>query len=202
LLNQIVRDDILQPQGASLEQFAQRNLEGAQRTLDALVPAFARAEEVFDELMTMIIARLDEAPAPDAPGENQDLESLLAMLEDEMKAAEGLGIPCRPVNVSIMRDWMRPGSQQGQGNQARLQAQAAQAQAQQGKAEIERLRRKARESAQKALAEARHESEVVEPAAADVIQRGEAWNKLASKLGRDLLQGRDNTPPEQYRAAI
>ena len=32
--------------------------------------------------------------------------------------------------------------------------------------------------------------------------RSEAWNKLASRLQKDLLQGRDNTPPEQYRQAI
>jgi hypothetical protein len=203
LLNQILRDDILQPQGVSLEQFAHREMAPAQQTLDALVSSFARAEDVFDELMAMIIAKLDEAPPPDAPGGNQDLESLLAMLEDEMKAAEGLGIPCRPVNVSIMRDWMRPGAQQGQGmSQAQLQAQAAQAQAMEGKAHIERLEREARASADKALAEAREQGEAADTAAAGAIQRGEAWNKLASRLGRDLLQGRDNTPPEQYRAAI
>ena len=29
-----------------------------------------------------------------------------------------------------------------------------------------------------------------------------AWNTLASKLGDELRQGRDNVPPEQYRQAI
>jgi molecular chaperone DnaK len=80
------------------------------------------------------------------------------------------------------------------------QAQAAQAQSEKGKAQSEQLEKKARESAQKALAEARKQGAVNE--AAGVISRGEAWNRLASKLQKDLLQGRDNTPPEQYRAAI
>ncbi len=29
-----------------------------------------------------------------------------------------------------------------------------------------------------------------------------AWNTLASKLGDELRQSRDNVPPEQYRQAI
>jgi hypothetical protein len=40
----------------------------------------------------------------------------------------------------------------------------------------------------------------VDPVAS--TKRDSDWNKLGSKLKKDLLQGRDNTPPEQYRSAI
>jgi hypothetical protein len=136
------------------------------------------------------------------------LENLLAMLEDEMKAAESLGIPCRPLNVSVMRDWMRPSQGQGQGQgmgrgMAQAQAQAAQGQAQQGQQEAQRLEKQARESAKQALAQAKKNAPADSASQmADGKARGENWNKLASRLQKDLLQGRDNTPPEQYRAAI
>jgi flagellar biosynthesis/type III secretory pathway protein FliH len=101
-----------------------------------------------------------------------------------------------------MRDWMRPGSNPGQGmGMGQAQAQAAQAQAEQAKAETQRLAKEARQSAQKALAEARQNGKA-DASAGNARTRGEAWNKLASRLQKDLLQGRDNTPPEQYRQAI
>jgi hypothetical protein len=127
------------------------------------------------------------------------LEDILSLLQDEMKANEGLGIPCRPINVQLMTDWMRPGQGQGQG-QGMAQAKAAQGQAQEGKAKAQQLEKEARQSAQKALAEAKQQLAAAQPAEAKA--RAEAWNKLASRLQKDLLQGRDNTPPEQYRQAI
>jgi hypothetical protein len=167
-----------------------------------VVPAFDLAEQTFDDLMRLIIAKLDEAPAPGAPGQAPGLDSLLAMLQDEMKACESLGIPCRPINVSVMTDWLKPGSN-GQG-MAQAQAQAAQAQSQQAKSEAERIEKEARENARKAAATALKDS--AEPPGNSVAERAASrapgWNKLASRLQKDLLQGRENTPPEQYRAAI
>jgi hypothetical protein len=199
-LNKTTQTDIIPPQGTSVSQLSVRDVKAAEEILNGVVPAFALAENTFDELMRLIIAKLDEAPPPDSSGQMQPpgLEDLLALLEDEKRAAEGLGIPCRPINVSIMRDWMKPGQGQGQG-MGRAQAQAAQAQAQEGKAKAQQLEKQARESAQKALAEARQNGVTQ---TADAKARGEAWNKLVSKLQKDLLQGRDNTPPEQYRQAI
>lgn len=200
-LNKITQTDIIPPQGTTVSQLSVREVKEAEELLNAIVPAFALAEQTFDELMKLIIAKLDEAPPPSGDlGAPPGLEELLALLEDEMRAREGLGIPCRPINVALMQDWMKPGSNPGQG-MGRAQAQAAQAQAEQGKAQTKELEKKARQSAQKALAEARKGSEV-EPKAGDATTRGEAWNKLASRLQKDLLQGRDNTPPEQYRQAI
>jgi len=201
LLNKTVQADIVSPQSASVNQLAQRDIKSAGEVLDGVVPAFALAEQTFDDLMRLIIAKLDEAPAPTAPGQAPDLDSLLAMLEDEVKASEGLGIPCRPMNVSVMSDWMKPGSGSGQG-MGKAQAQAAQAQAKEAQAEAERLEKKAREGAQKALAAALHEAKTPEEATERAGGRTAAWNRLTSKLQKNLLQGRDNTPPEQYRAAI
>jgi hypothetical protein len=97
-----------------------------------------------------------------------------------------------------MTDWMKPGQNPGQG-MGQAQAQAAQAQAQEGKAKAQQLEKQARESAQKALTEAKKQNAGPQTAAK---AKTEAWNKLASRLQKDLLQGRDNTPPEQYRQAI
>ena len=199
-LNQITQTDIIPPQGTSLRRLSVGDVKAAEEPLNAVVPAFALAEQTFDELMRLIIAKLDEAPAPNSVGQAPGLEAILALLEDEKKAAEGLGIPCRPINVALMTDWLKPGSNPGQG-MGQAQAKAAQAQAQEAKAETERLAKQARESAQKALAEAR-KNDATDHASAGTSQRGEAWNKLVSRLQKDLLQGRDNTPPEQYRQAI
>jgi hypothetical protein len=204
-LNKIVEVDIIPPQGKSVVHLADREVKPAGEILNAIVPAFALAEQTFDELMRLIIAKLDEAPAPSAVGEAQGTDSLLSMLEDEMKAAEGLGIPCRPINVSVMRDWMKPGNGNNPGSgsgMGRAQAQAARGQAQQGKAQTERMEKQARESSRRAMAEARQASTPAAIGSDNAPERGEAWNKLASRLQKDLLQGRDNTPPEQYRAAI
>lgn len=199
-LNKMVKGDVIWPQTVAADQLALRDTRQAEEVERQIVPAFARAEETFDKLMELIIAKLDGAPPPESVGSAPNVESLLAMLENEMKAAEGLGIPCRPLNVSLIRDWMRPGSSPGQG-MGMAQAQAAQAQAQAAKAEAERLEKQARESARQAMADARKASPPP-VASGEVKSRGEAWNKLASRLQKDLLQGRDNTPPEQYRAAI
>ena len=96
---------------------------------------------------------------------------------------------------------MKPGSGMSQG-MGQAQAQAAQAQAQQAKADAERLEKQARENAQKAAQAALKNGASIKEDPVATGDRSPAWNKLASRLQRDLLQGRDNTPPEQYRTAI
>jgi len=197
----MVKTDIIPPQTNSVGDLHNENTTAAGERLDAVVPAFALAETTFDELMRLIIAKLDEAPAPNAPGQPRSLDSILAMLQDEMKAEENLGIPCRPMNVAVISDWMKPGSNPGMG-QGQAQAKAAQAQAQQAKAEAERLEKEARESAKAALAAAKQPVPREDEKLERPTSRAAAWNKIASKLQKDLLQGRDSMPPEQYRAAI
>ena len=200
-LNKITQGDIIPPQGTTVSHLSVREVKAAEELLSGVVPAFALAEQTFDELMRLIIAKMDEAPAPTDAGQAPGLNDILSMLEDEMKAAENLGIPCRPLNIQLMTDWMKPGSGQGQGmGQGRAQAQAAQGQAQEAQEKAKQLEKDARQSAQKALAQAKEQLAAAQPAEARA--RTEAWNKLASRLQKDLLQGRDNTPPEQYRQAI
>lgn len=195
-----VNDRIIAPQQLAVNRLAEAKTTEAAEQLAPVIPAFADAERTFDELIRLMIEKMDQAPPPDAPGQNQGMEDLLAMLQDEMKAAESLGIPCRPINVSIMRDWMRPGSPSSAG-MARAQANQARAQAQQAKAQSDRLQRQARDSAKRALADAKSQGDAAR-SEGEVRTRAPAWNKLASTLDKDLLQGRDNTPPEQYRDAI
>jgi hypothetical protein len=201
LLNKTVKADIVSSQSTSVEQLSHRDIKSAGESLNGVVPAFALAEQTFDELMRLIIAKLDEAPAPSAPGQAPQLDSLLAMLENEMKACESLGIPCRPMNVTVMTDWMKPGSGMGQG-MGQAQAQALQGQAQQAKSDTERLEKESRDNARKAALAAIKDGKEPEENKATAGTRAPAWNKLASRLEKDLLQGRDNAPPEQYRSAI
>ena len=66
-LEKIVQSDILPPQGKSVAQLAEKNTGAAGESLDAVVPAFALGETTFDEMMRLIIAKLDEAPLREHP---------------------------------------------------------------------------------------------------------------------------------------
>jgi len=128
------------------------------------------------------------------------------MLQDEKKAAEKLGIPNRPLNIQLMTDWLSQNSSQqagGQSRQARAQARAAQQRARDNSDRTARASEQARRNAQARAAQLTQQG-----VAPDNINEGgpkspsNAWNTLASKLGDELRQSRDNIPPEQYRQAI
>ncbi|MBT5706965.1 MAG: hypothetical protein HOI66_11655 [Verrucomicrobia bacterium] len=205
-LVRIVQTDILYPQSVATENLRERDFESAVPMESHLVTAFSLAENSFDRLLNLIIAKLDEAPAPSGAGANKSLEDVLAMLENEMKAQEGLGIPCRPINVSIMKDWMSPSSSGSMPGSAMAQAQAKAAQAQ-GKAaqkEADRLQKEANKAAKglqakfnKGQGSGSGKSGAPGPEAPK-----KSWNVLVSQLDKDILQGRDNVPPEKYRDAI
>ena len=204
-LVRIVQTDILYPQSLATENLAEGNWESASEMEGHLVTAFSLAEASFDRLLNLMIEKMDEAPAPSAPGANKSLDDLLTMLEDEMKAQEKLGIPNRPMNVSLMTDWMNPnpGSTPGSA-MAKAQAKAAKAQAAQAKAEADRLQ-KAANAAAKAL-QAKHQVGQGAGNPGSNFSGPEApkksWNILVSQLEKDILQGRDSVPPEKYRDAI
>ena len=103
--------------------------------------AFAKGEIQFDELLHLIIAKLDAEPPPTKPNPNDSLEQILAMLEDEKKACEKLGVPCRPLNVALLKDWMKPSSCSNPGD---AQARAAQQQARAAKAKAEKAGKEAK----------------------------------------------------------
>jgi len=205
-----VEKQVLPEETRAVDALARKTLKDAVSRQEGATTAFAQAETQFDELLRLIVAKLDSAPPPTDPGRNPTLEEMLAMLKDEKKAAESLGIPNRPINVQIMRDWLSPssGSQQaggGQGqSQDRAQARAAQQQARDASRRADRATDQARRDARLRA----NALTTTDPAtAASSSQSGpkppaNAWNTLASKLGDELRQSRDNVPPEQYRQAI
>ncbi len=205
-LVRIVQTDILYPQSLATENLSDADWKNAAEMENHLVTAFSLAESSFDRLLNLMIEEMDKAPAPTAPGSNKTLDDLLTMLENEMKAKESLGIPNRPLNISLMTDWMKPSSGSMPGSSmAQAQAKAAQAQAQQAKEEAERLQKQANAAAKAQLAKHDRGQGVGSSGGADA-QGPEApkksWNVLVSQLEKDILQGRDNVPPEKYRDAI
>ena len=128
-LNSTVHVQILGEQSGATEALGRKTVKEAVAHQAEATHSFAKAETQFDDLLHLIIAKLDAAPAPTEVGQNKSLEELLAQLQDEQQAAEKLGIPCRPINVSIQKDWLRASSSSNPG-QGRGQARAAQAQAQ------------------------------------------------------------------------
>ena len=205
-----VGKQVLPEETRAVDALARNSLKDAVSRQEGADTAFADAETQFDELLRLIVAKLDTAPAPTEPGQNPTLEEILAMLKDEKKAAESLGIPNRPINVQIMRDWLSPssGSQQASGSQGqrqnRAQARATEQQARDASRRADRATDQARRNAQLratamttngvALAAGGNETGPKSPS--------NAWNTIASKLGDELRQSRDNVPPEQYRQAI
>jgi hypothetical protein len=157
----------------------------------------AKAEKLYDELMQLVIEELDKLPVQDPIADLLDdptLDELLAQLEQESPIAELLGIPPRPSNLRIIGDWLRPGNGGGGGSMAQMAAN-------QVRQDQQRTRRQLEEAYRRAIARAlkeeanRRKIELPKTAMSD-------WNKLVSRLGDDLRQGRDKAPPEQYRRAI
>ncbi len=105
-----VEKQLLPEETRAVDALARNSLKDAVSRQEGAGTAFAQAETQFDELLRLIVAKLDSAPPPSDPGRNPTLEEILAMLKDERKAAESLGIPNRPINVQIMRDWLTPSS--------------------------------------------------------------------------------------------
>ncbi len=156
--------------------------------------ALAKAEKHYDELMRLTIEELDKLPVQDPIADLLDdptLDELLAQLEQESPIAELLGIPNRPSNLRIIFDWLRPGGGGGGGlfvmNQMRLDQQ--------------RMRQQLQRAYQRAIARALKEEKDRRRIEIPRTQMSD-WNRLVSRLGEDLRQGRDKAPPEQYRRAI
>lgn len=192
------------------------DLESAQTTLqqnqlkrtvefqsDAM-KSFAKAEEQCDDLMDRIIKELDSKPVDTklrwtGPVETKSLDDFLAMLEDEAKAVEGLGIPCcRPSNLIIEKDWMMPGSNPGSSGSGGGQLAAALAQGQTATKQAGRMQRA---MLRKIRDITKRGDETLEKTGAN-RREDIRWNTLASQLKDQIRQGRGHIPPEQYRRAI
>lgn len=197
-LNGTVHNEVLPEQSNATQCYSRKTVKEAAAHQCQATNAFVKGEKQFDELLHLIIAKLDAAPPPGDPGRAKSLEELLTELQDEKKAAEKLGVPCRPINVAVEKDWMKPGSGSS-AQQARAQARAAQQQSQQATGKLQKTRDQARKSAEQRVADlkATTTGPVSGPKHATA-----SWNTVVSKLGDEIRQGRDNVPPEQYRQAI
>jgi len=198
-LNLILSDMLMEELSTSQVAFQQNQLKKAADLQQTAVNNFAKAEKILDEIMDKVIKELDAQPVgkPNLDGvEPKTLEELLAMLEDEAKALEALGIPCcRPSNLMIEKDWMSPGKPMGGGGGQLAGAMGQSAAGAQRAAQMQKAFQKA---AQKILEEANRTAD-----AKDVKnKRSIRWNTLASQLEDRLKQGRGRIPPEQYRKAI
>jgi hypothetical protein len=194
-----VHDQVLPEQTGATDALSTKTDPRAADHQAAATKAFAVAEKQFDELLNLIIAKLDAEPPPTDVGDAPTLEQLLAMLEDEAKACEKLGIPCRPINVAILKDWLRPGSCSGSA-QALAQARGAQNQARTAVEKTRRASEQAKKVAQKRASELAGSQQALPTSGPKRPSR--SWNTVVSQLGDELRQGRDNIPPEQYRQAI
>lgn len=197
-LNATMSREIIPAQTGAMDDLSHKSVSQASGHQAAATNAFAKGEKQFDELLHLIIAKLDAEPPPSEPGQNKTLEQMLAELKEEQKACEKLGVPCRPLNVQVLKDWMKPGSCS---NPSEAQAKASEKEAKKAAQRAEQMRREA-----KRMAELRVEElpPVEHPRAKGAGPKPPptSWNTLVSKLGDELRQGRDNVPPEQYRQAI
>ncbi len=195
--------------------------EAAERQADT-TNAFERAETEFDQMLQLMADLEDAAPPPTSPGQTPGLDDLLTMLKNEQKAAEQLGLSGRPINVSIMNDWMNPSSSaSGSGGQAQASGRAAQQQARATQQQARNAQQQARNAGQRNRGDFNRnrnrgtpgrgradadpngdEGDPGDPAGAGPAAPVQSWNTLVSKLGDEIRQGRDNVPPEQYRQAI
>lgn len=168
------------------------------------IKAYAEAEKLFDEIIQETIAELDKLPVQDPIASLLDdptLDELLAQLENERLLAEELGIPNRPSNLQVMGDWLSPGRGGGFA-QMRMMINARLREQQQ------RTEEELRKAYERALARALKEKERLAEAAKRDQKKEEIraqqvdWNVLVSELRDDLLQGRGQLPPEEFRRAI
>jgi hypothetical protein len=162
--------------------------------------ALTRAEKQYDDLIRMAIEELDKLPVQDPIAQllnDPTLDELLAQLEQEIPVQELLGIPLRPSNLRIVNDWLTPGGDNaintgGGMPMLRNQMRYDQRQAQ----------RKLEEAYRRAIARALKETKSKQAVQMPTATKLSEWNRLVSRLGDDLRQGRDKAPPEQYRRAI
>ncbi|WP_010584737.1 hypothetical protein [Schlesneria paludicola] len=202
-----MNDDLVAELEISQEKLDDNELQKAVHHQSLALTHFASAEKQLDDLMDGIIKHLDSIPFNDRPEmpddvEPESLESLLAMLDDEARAAESLGIPPRPSNLIIEKDWFKPGQGPGSGGQGgsgrrSRQPNAQMAQARQSSQDAEKLRKQFEDSLKKMM-----KAKNAEDKGGMAGKAERKWDTLGSKLEEHVRQGRANLPPEQYRKAI
>ena len=188
--------------------------KGALKHQTASLDHFASAEKQLDDIIDGIIKHLDSLPFNEKPelpddAKPESLDQLLAMLDEEAKAAEGLGIPCcRPSNLLIEKDWFKAGSDPGGGGSGgsgrgsgrrSLQPSAQMTQAKAGQQQADKMKAQLDAALKRMTAK---KTGSANPNGGDDGKPERKWDTLGSKLEDHMRQGRGNLPPEQYRRAI
>ncbi len=200
-LQRLVKEDIAKLHSETASALHEGKLDDAHRIQQSTVDAFALAEQIFDDLLTLLEERMRGAQPPIAP----DLEAILRMLQHERDAAELLGLAGVRLNIQVMQDWMpnNPGEGggmgggSGAGSGAGSAMAAASALAQQTGQNAQNLAQSIRN---KLDAWKRVELQTWEKTLVEA--RRKKWNLFVSRLRDGLKQGRSADPPEQYRRAI
>ena len=123
---------ILPDESGAAEALSRKTVKEAAGHQVEATNAFAAGEKQFDELLRLIIDKLDAEPPPTDAGQAKSLDQLLADLKEEQKACEKLGVPCRPLNVQLLKDWMKPGSCDNPGETSASQGRPVPGQVRQG----------------------------------------------------------------------
>lgn len=220
-LVEILIERVTVQQADAIEALRRDDLPAARADQKAAVEAFSRAEQTFDDLLSMVeefVAKQPYTPpseAPEMPSFERQLADLLAALQEEADACERLGAVIHS-NIYVEGDWMAKGQGSGSGRgqgagsspnhriqsaPARLQSAAARARECQGGVN-QILANVQREQESRDNSENQQTSATLDALAGGAAPALQDWDVLASKLGNALRQGRDHAPPEQYRLAI
>ncbi len=126
----MVMEAITFNQAAATFELNNERLEEAEAQQTLAVEGFARAEELFDKMRRTTAEILDEVEVDNpniADLQDPTLDEFLEQLEREPNLNQLLGIPNRPSNLRVIRDWMLWQSQGGSGGDGPGQAAAANA---------------------------------------------------------------------------
>ncbi len=177
------------------------DLDTAQENLVELQKHFGQATDLYDRIINETTKKLDEGPLSDPIAElleDPTLEELLASLEQEDPIRKLFGIPSRPSNLQIQRDWMSPPSDDpssGQGGSQSL-SNLMQQERQNLSDQLEKARQAAMQRAKDRIAQMNKPDSKLTPT------DKKPWNLLVSELKEGLLQDQGRLPPEQYRLPI
>jgi hypothetical protein len=202
-LKESIEETIVGHQTDAVYELWKEDLPPAREAEGKAVVAFATAENMFDELLTLVEQAIAALPPPERPpGGTPSLEALLALLENEQEAAELLG-NANALNIAANFDWLLP--QSGVGGASGMGAMGASGgRVRRAMQEMERVRQEAAQRARQIRQEA--EPKPAEPKTGPEEGpsriRERDWLQFASRLKDELRQGRDTVPPAKYRQAI
>ena len=195
-------DQVIEPmQLAAIRSLQDDLVDKSKRRTGVAAEEMTAASELLDEILEEVIKLLDEIP-PDPLASAEDdptLDEILAILEQERDRSESLGIPSRPTNLRIIRDWASGNKGQGGKARARLVAMIRAAMKQQVASKKKKKKRNGKSK------KGNRGGDIAKIRSSSPQQRRAAafgWNTVRTELETGLSQGTDGRPPEAYRRSI